>query len=122
MSRRPHGRATVDPSYPQAFAVCDRCGIWHNAVDLQYQYVIAGTAYINSHFLVCNRCLDEPALFLRPLILPPDPVPIRDPRVENFAADEIDYLSESGTGDHINTDEDQPISTDQPSQNFEEAP
>lgn len=122
MSRRPHGKATVDPSYPQAFAVCDRCGIWHNHVDLQYQHVIAGQAYINSRMLVCERCWDEPSLFLRPLILPPDPVPIRDPRVENFAADEIDYLTATDTDNHINTGLDQPISTDEASQNFEEAP
>ena len=103
MSRRPHGKATVDPNYPQAFAVCDRCGDWHNHVDLSYQFVIAGQAYINSRMLVCQRCHDEPALFLRPLILPPDPVPIRDPRVESFAADEIDYLT--ANGDHLITED-----------------
>lgn len=120
--RRPHGRAIVDPNWPQAFAVCDRCGAWENHVNLRYQYIIAGPQYINSNFLVCDRCWDEPALFLQPITLPPDPVPIRDPRIENFAVDEVDYLTESNTDNHINTNTDLPIVTDQPSQNFDETP
>ena len=35
-------------------------------------------------FLVCRPCLDVPFELNRPLRLPPDPVPIKDPRVSTF--------------------------------------
>lgn len=35
-------------------------------------------------FLVCRECLDKPFELNRPLLLPPDPVPIKDPRVSTF--------------------------------------
>lgn len=31
-------------------------------------------------YKVCNRCLDKPFIFNKPIILPPDPVPVKDPR------------------------------------------
>lgn len=76
------GRARVNSRFPQAQAVCDRCGIWYNRVDLQYQYQWAGTSQINLRRLVCRICLDIPQEQLRAIIVPADPVPIIDPRVE----------------------------------------
>jgi hypothetical protein len=38
--------------------------------------------------LVCttgNRCVDKPAEFLKTVILPPDPLPLKNPRVPDFA-------------------------------------
>jgi hypothetical protein len=32
--------------------------------------------------------MDKPFPFYRPVIPPPDPVPVRDPRMKNFAADD----------------------------------
>ena len=78
-----HGRARVDPQAPQAFAVCDRCGFRRNHVDLTWQYQYRGNALTNIRVLVCvDKCLDVPHQFARPVILPPDPVPISDPRPE----------------------------------------
>ena len=42
----------------------------------------------NLRFLVCRRCLDVPNQQLRAIILPADPVPINNPRIEPFAEDE----------------------------------
>jgi hypothetical protein len=80
---RNHGLARVDPQNPEAFAVCDRCGRRRNHVDLTWQRQYAGNNLINLRLLVCRDfCLDVPHEFARPVILPPDPVPIRDPRPE----------------------------------------
>ena len=74
------GRAYTDPTNALPPATCDRCGQrWmHN--DLQFQYDYRGNALQNIRLLVCVRCLDEPQNQLRPIIVPPDPVPIKDPR------------------------------------------
>ena len=82
------GRARTSSTRPQAFAVCDRCGIWYNHVDLKWQYDWRGTSLQNLRFLVCRRCLDKPQQQLRAIILPADPVPINNPRIEPFAEDE----------------------------------
>lgn len=97
MAWRPHGRARVDPSRPQGWATCDRCGFLRNLVDLQYQYQWAGTNLVNLQLKVCPTCLDVPAPFLRTIIIPPDPPPLVDPRPEPYALDEIDYrVTEDG--------------------------
>jgi hypothetical protein len=80
---RSHGRARVDPQNPEAFAVCDRCGFRRNHVDLTWQYQYRGNALTSIRVLVCaDKCLDVPHEFARPIILPPDPLPIMDPRPE----------------------------------------
>ena len=63
------GRARTSASNPQAFAVCDRCGIWYNHVDLQWQYDWAGSSLINKRLLVCGRCLDVPQQQLRAIVV-----------------------------------------------------
>ena len=85
---RPHGRAQVDTRRPQAFGVCDRCGFWYNLVRLMFQYEWFGDKLQNTGFRVCSKCLDKPHEFTKPLLLPPDPMPAVQPRVEQFAVDE----------------------------------
>src|SRR6185503_3324276 len=93
MPWRPHGRATVDPSNPNAFGVCDRCGLWYNLKDLVSQPVWAGPRLMNKRILVCTAtCLDVPNEGLRTIILPPDPVPVRNPRPELFFIDDTTQL------------------------------
>ena len=82
------GRARTSSTRPQAFAVCDRCGFWNNHYKLRWQYDYAGTSLVNQRLLVCSRCLDRPQQQLRAIVLPADPVPIINPRVEPFALDE----------------------------------
>src|SRR5690242_11718892 len=80
---RSHGRARVDPSNPQAFAICDRCGMRRNHVDLAWQFEWFGNELRNKRILVCaDKCIDVPHEFTRPPVLPPDPVPIQNPRPE----------------------------------------
>lgn len=87
---RPHGRARVSSRNPEAFAVCDRCGAIYNHIDLSWQFDWAGTELINKRILVCRRCTDVPQQQLRAIILPPDPVPIQNPRVFNYFAASTD--------------------------------
>jgi hypothetical protein len=48
----------------------------------------AGVQLINKRILVCPKCLDKPQQQLRAIVLPADPVPIRNPRPEPFEDDE----------------------------------
>lgn len=82
------GRARVDPKNPQAFGVCDRCGIWHNLPDLVWQHAWRGNDLVNIQLRVCPVCLDIPFQNDRPLYIPPDPPPVSQPRAEQFAISE----------------------------------
>lgn len=83
------GRATTDPDSPSAHGICDRCGFRYLHRDLVWQYSYRGNALTNIRILVCTQtCLDVPFEFNKPIILPPDPLPIKDPRPEFFASDE----------------------------------
>jgi len=82
------GRARASARNPRAFGVCDRCGFWFNHDRLRFQFDWAGNALINKQLLVCSRCYDKPQQQLRAIILPADPVPIRNPRPEFFDEDE----------------------------------
>ena len=90
------GRAFTDPNNPRAFAVCDRCAIWYNHHQLRWQYDWAGASLINKRILVCDTCYDDPQEQLRAIVLPADPTPIINPRVEPYAWDEIDRRQVSG--------------------------
>lgn len=76
------GRAVTNPSYPRAFAVCDNCRFWYNHNKLKWQREWQGTQIINKGFLVCKGCLDKPNPQLKARLMPPDPVPIANPRPE----------------------------------------
>lgn len=88
MGYRFHGRAAVDPTRPRAWATCDRCGFNYNHHQLRFQFDFRGPRLMNLQLLVCDRCYDAAQNQLRPVILPPDPVPIRNPRPEPYADDE----------------------------------
>jgi hypothetical protein len=90
------GRARTSARDPRAFAVCDRCAIWYNHHQLKWQYDWAGASLINKRILVCDTCYDEPQNQLRAIVLPADPMPIINPRVEPYAWDEIDRRQVSG--------------------------
>lgn len=90
------GRARVSSRNPQAFGVCDRCGMWYNRVDLQWQFDWAGASLINKRILVCDTCYDDPQQQLRAIVLPADPEPIINPRTEPYFSDEVDVRQVSG--------------------------
>jgi hypothetical protein len=84
MSWRFHGRAKVSRSNPKAFACCDRCCFWYNRGDLQYQFQWDAQQLYNTRLLVCRTCLDKPFEHYRAIVVPPDPVPIMNPRVDQY--------------------------------------
>jgi len=84
MSYRPHGRAKVSSRNPRAWGVCDFCGAIYNRDELQWQYEWAGPRIVNQNMLVCESCYDTPQEQLRSIVLPTDPVPIDDPRIERY--------------------------------------
>jgi hypothetical protein len=86
MAWRWTGRAKVNASDPHAFAVCQRCGFWYNRDDLHWQFEWRGPNLVNIRIAVCDRCLDVPFIFARPIVYPPDPVPIAWPLPEDFTA------------------------------------
>ena len=89
------GRARVSSKSPQALAICDRCGFTYNHVDLAWQFDWGGASLINKRILVCRPCNDIPQNQLRAIVLPADPVPIMNPRTENYAAAETDNIATS---------------------------
>lgn len=93
---RPHGRARVSPSRPEAFGVCDRCGFLGQLNDLQWQYQWQGAQLVNLGTLVCETCLDVPQQQLRSLNLPPDPEPVYNARPEYYAIDDTNWLIAQG--------------------------
>ena len=85
---RPHGRATVSASNSRAFGICDRCGFLYNHYELQWQFDYRGAALLNTRILVCETCLDVPQNQLRNIIIPADPTPIMNARVQDYVTAE----------------------------------
>ncbi len=83
------GRARTSVRTPRAFAVCDRCGRWWNHHNLKFQFEWRGPTLMNIRLLVCAPCYDRPQENLRAIVVPADPVPIKNPRTEPFVDDEI---------------------------------
>lgn len=78
----------VSPSNPEAFGICDLCGLRFNHIDLRWNFEWAGQQLWNTRSLRCWRCVDVPNETLRAIVLPPDPLPIINARIENFAYEE----------------------------------
>lgn len=93
---RPHGRARVSSRNPRAFGICDRCGLLYNHINLQWQYDWAGVSLINKRILVCDTCNDVPQSQLRAIVVPADPTPILNARVQDYATAETNTRATSG--------------------------
>lgn len=76
------GRAVTDSQRPQAHAICDSCGERYNRHELKAQFEYRGDSLEDTGFRYCWRCISDPQPQLKPVILPPDPVPIQNPRPE----------------------------------------
>jgi len=85
---RPQGRAQIDRTSPRAKAICDRCGFMYQHHDLQWQFQWQGPKLQNLRILVCSECLDTPQQQLRSIIIPPDPIPVQNPRPEYYVQDD----------------------------------
>lgn len=107
LNRQPRTALVIDPTDPHAVGVCDGCGFWVNHKDLKRDMQYRGGATpVWTGFLVCTKCLDvpNPAPQFKSIVLPPDPVPVDNPRPE------VPTPSESGyaywvleNGDYVNT-------------------
>lgn len=87
------GRARISAKNPRAAGVCDRCGAVYSFSALKWQYDWRGTSLQNLRFLVCNRCYDKPQEQLRSIVVPPDPTPIINARVQDYVAASTDYVT-----------------------------
>ncbi len=90
------GRARTSARSPQAHAICDRCGFRYNLVDLNWQFDWRGASLQNIKLLVCKSCYDEPQEQLRAIVIPADPVPVANPRIQDFVTAEQDTRVTSG--------------------------
>jgi hypothetical protein len=79
------GRAAVSMRSPQAHAICDRCGFEYLRAQLSWQLEWSGVKLQNLRLLVCKTCLDIPQPALKTIIIPPDPLPVLNPRPEQSA-------------------------------------
>lgn len=96
MGFRPHPKsASVDPDdlYDAAWSTSDSSGFLFNHRDLLFQFQWAGPQLVNLGYLVGPEEYDVPAEFLRTIVLPPDPIPTKNARIENYADDENSYRS-----------------------------
>lgn len=81
MSDRPKGKyVRVDAENPEAVGLCDYSGLLFNRSDLLKQMEWRGNSLQWTGFYVGRPYVDVPNEQNRPPILPPDPVPIKDPR------------------------------------------
>lgn len=87
------GRAKTSSSSPQAFGVCQRCGVWYNRHRLRNQYDWRGAALLPLYVFVCDDCYDEPQEQLRAIVVPADPIPVQLALPEPFTADEGTFLT-----------------------------
>lgn len=82
-------RAQVDPTNPAGWGSSDRNGMIGNLKNMRWQHEWRGPRIVNTRVLVHEDELDEPQRQLgTPALLGPDPVPLINARVENYAIDE----------------------------------
>ncbi len=94
MSYRPHPkRSRTDIERPEAWGTDDRTGFIGNLNDFRWQYQWAGSELINLRVLVHPDYLDIPQEQLRSIVIPPDPDPLYNARVEIYAIDEEDFFT-----------------------------
>lgn len=81
MSYQPKGKfVTIDPDNPEALGICDYSGIIFMRKDLCRQMEWRGDQLVWTGFYVGQPFVDKPNQQNRTPILPPDPVPVLDPR------------------------------------------
>lgn len=83
------GRAYTSVRRPRAKGVCDNCGELVQYSQLKRQMEWYGNSLMWTGYLVCtvNGCYDTPQDQGRTILLPPDPLPIYNPRPEPYGID-----------------------------------
>jgi hypothetical protein len=85
---RPRSHFRVDPTNPRAKAVCDRCGQQWQLEELKWQYQWVGPRLQNLRVYVCPPCLDKPQPNIKTIVIPADPIPVFNPRPEQYVSDD----------------------------------
>jgi hypothetical protein len=66
---------------PRPVGLCDRCQELRYLDDLWFQYEYLGNALRSLNIRVCfDHCLDVPQELNRPILIGPDPKPLKDAR------------------------------------------
>jgi len=76
--------------------------------ELNWQYQWAGPRLQNLQLRVCDDCLDIPQEQLRSIIIPPDPLPVLNPRPEYYNIEVTSFL-QSQEGPSLLTEDGQAI-------------
>jgi hypothetical protein len=87
------GKALIDSEYPQRTAICERCGTLHNLINLSPQYRWSGFRLVNTGYLVCSQCLDEPIQQEQTVVITADPPPAGVVRLNRFPLEEANQLT-----------------------------
>lgn len=92
MSGLPHGqqKATCDPHNLDSYAICDVSGVLVNHSTMRFQDILAGDTFVNTGLLVAPGYYDIPNEQDRALRIPPDPVPIKNPRPPSWVMQEAE--------------------------------
>ena len=113
---RPHPRnADTNPDYPRAWATDDRSGMITNCKIPAVGSRLGRPATDKTGFLVGADNYDIPNEQLRTLIIPADPPPLMNARVEPYVIDETDWRTIQQDNE-IRTTQDGSLRVTQPSQ------
>ena len=81
LNRQYRGAVRINPKNPEAVAMCDGCGFWVMSSELRQQYDFrGGWTPEPTGIFVCKTCNDVPQPYYQRQVLPPDPVPLANPR------------------------------------------
>lgn len=112
--------ASISAQSPQALGTCDRCGMVYQHSRLSWQFDWRGPRLQNLRILVCPTCLDAPQQNgQRTIILPPDPLPITNPRPDPYmfmGQSSSPDPSQSGSPNTLATESSDPLVTEVSSQ------
>lgn len=80
----------------------------YNHPTLKWEMEYRGMNLQPTGFLVCPSCYDEPQPERRPIIIPPDPVPVSGLRVQDYTDSRDDYIATESLNE-ISTEADVPL-------------
>ena len=94
MSYRPHGKhVRIDSQSPNGLGICDYTGFVFNKKDLIKQMEWRGNAIVWTGLYVGRPYADVPNEQNRPPILPPDPIPFLNARVQQMELQHANTIS-----------------------------
>lgn len=79
-----YSHARISRTNPRALGCCDKCGFDYNLDQLRMQDQWQGPRLVALGSLVCDSCYDIPQINLKTIILPPDPIPMQNPRQDPY--------------------------------------